>query len=102
MGSKLKPGHFRAKLPGETNFDYSGFANSMAEKIEDELDTLLAMDGLPALKHSASDAEVRDRRRLFVAIARGVVIHLRENEDAFTVPHTGASTLEVNIATAES
>ena len=102
MGNKLKPGHFRAKLSGEANFDYSGFANSMADKIEKELDALLAMDGLPALKHSASDAEVRDRRRLFVAIARGVVIHLRENEDAFAVPHTGASTLDVNITTAES
>lgn len=101
MGDKLKPGHFTPKGAGETNFDYSGFANSMAEKIEQELDALLAMDGLPALKHSASNAEVRDRRRLFVAIARGVVIHLRENEDAFTVPHTGASTLEVDIDTEE-
>jgi hypothetical protein len=101
MGDKLKPGHFRAKLPGETDFDYSGLVDSMAQKIEDELDALLAMDGLPALKHSASNAEVRDRRRLFVAIARGVVIHLRQNQDAFSVPHTGASTLDVEIDTEE-
>jgi hypothetical protein len=101
MGDQLKPGHFRTREPDETNFDYAGFANSMAEKMEEEMDILLDMDGLPALKDSPSDAEVRDRRRLFVAIARGVVIHLRENEDAITVPHTGDPVLKVEIDTLE-
>jgi hypothetical protein len=101
MANQLKPGHFKAKLPGEATFDYAGFADSMAKRIEDELDDLLALDGLHGLKHGPADAEVRDRRRLFVAIARGVVIHLRENQAAFTVPHTGDPVLAVEIATDE-
>jgi hypothetical protein len=48
-------------------------------------------DGLPPLSMDASDRSVRDRRRLFVAIARGVVRHLAENPDAFVLATNNSS-----------
>ena len=62
MPVQLKPGSL------------SQFANSMAAEIENELNTLMTADGLPPMNMDASDQTVRDRRRLFVAIARGVVV----------------------------
>lgn len=59
------------------------FTGSMAEEIEIELNRLLSNDGLPTLPNDDSQ-ETRDRRRLFVAIARGIVRHLAENNDALT------------------
>jgi hypothetical protein len=73
--------------------DYTEFADSMAETIELELDRLLGLDGLPALPKSASDREVRDRRRLFVAIARSVVLHLVARNEAFDVTPTNGDTV---------
>lgn len=60
------------------------FADSMAEAIEIKLNQLLAAEGKPTLPTDDSD-EVRDRRILFVAIAHGVINHLVDNEDAFTI-----------------
>ena len=59
------------------------FTGSMAEAIENELNRLLINDGLPSLPDDDSQ-ETRDRRRLFVAVARGVVRHLAENHTALT------------------
>jgi hypothetical protein len=72
-------------IPGDLTSDPTDpfFANSMAEKIEQQLDTLMAADGLPHLSTDVSDPTVRDRRRLFVAIARGVVLHLAQHPGAF-------------------
>ena len=81
----LKPGQMGSpeatSTPGE-------FANSMAADIEAAFSDLLQDAGLPPLADDNSK-ESRDRRRLFVAIARGVVRHLVERQDAFTihVPH---------------
>ena len=60
------------------------FGNSMAAAIEKELNDRMVLDGLPALP-MGSDPEVRDRRRLFVAIARGVVGYLRDNQASILV-----------------
>jgi len=102
VADRLKPGHFTPRPAGTDTYDYSGWTGSMAAEMEAALDDLLDLDGLPGLKHGSSDAEVRDRRRFFVAIARGVVLHLRKNEDAFSVPHTGDDPLSVEIDTEES
>ncbi len=59
-------------------------ANSIALAIEQELNTLLLADGLPMLSSGAEDA-VRDRRRLFCAIGRGVVRHLVDRRTAFEI-----------------
>jgi hypothetical protein len=67
------------------------FAFSMAAAIENELNLSLLADGLPGLPMDAS-RETRDRRRLFVAIARGVVRHLRDNEGSFVIPYQDGGT----------
>ena len=73
MPVQLKPGSL------------SQFANSMAAEIENELNTMMINDGLPQMIMDASDQTVRDRRRLFVAIARGVVRHLQDRKAAIQV-----------------
>ena len=81
MATKLRPG----SLKHPAFEDWSGWAGSMAETIEIELNALLGLDGLPQLPTDISDQEVRDRRRFFVAIARAVALHLAAREQAFTV-----------------
>ena len=84
----IKPGNLGSKadpfpIP-------ASFANSMAAAIEAELNTLLIADGLPPLDIDNSP-ESRDRRRLFAAISRGVVRHLRDNLDAIKVQRVDSS-----------
>lgn len=64
--------------------DPTSFADSMAEAIETALNDLLAAEGKPTVPTDDSP-ETRDRRILFVAISRGVINHLVNNEDAFTI-----------------
>lgn len=80
MSHEWKPGNLSS-----TSNDYSQFINSMASTIEQELNDLMVMDGLPALSMDSSDESIRDRRRLFVAIARGVVKHLVDNKNAVDI-----------------
>ena len=65
--------------------DYSGFVNSMADEIERQLNDLLVLDGLATLPTDAGDREVRDRRRLFVAIARAVVKHFDDRRTSINI-----------------
>lgn len=83
--AKIKPGNFSSN-PNDVN----GFVQSMAEAMENELNALLALDGLKTLSTSNTDKEVRARRRMFIAIARGVVSHLATRPEAFslTLPST--------------
>lgn len=81
MTDALKPGRFVAF---EVD-DLTGWTDSMAARMDQELDALLQMDGLDPLPQQPDDREVRDRRRLFVAIARGVALHLSEHAGAFAV-----------------
>jgi hypothetical protein len=81
MPTPLKPGSMGS--PTHTGTP-SEFANSMAAAIEGELNSLLQAEGLPMLALDNS-TETRDRRRLFVAIARGVLRHLDERRTAITV-----------------
>nr|WP_310525016.1 hypothetical protein [Polymorphobacter sp.] len=62
------------------------FGASMAEAIENELNARMILDGLPGLPMEDTP-ERRDRRRLFVAIARGVMRHLKDNEASIVVPY---------------
>jgi phenylpyruvate tautomerase PptA (4-oxalocrotonate tautomerase family) len=52
--------------------------DSLANEIEGALETLLTLD---VLKKS----DVKQRQKLVLAIARGVIEHLRKNQSAFTV-----------------
>lgn len=60
------------------------FGASMAEAIEAQLNASLLADGLPGLPNDPA-SDVRDRRRLFVAIARGVVKYLHDNEASLVI-----------------
>lgn len=62
------------------------FSSSMAEAIEQALDATLIADGLPGLPMDDTP-ERRDRRRLFVAIARGVVGHLKAQQASLVVDY---------------
>jgi hypothetical protein len=64
----------------------SDFPGSMAQAIEQSLNALLIHDGKDPLP-TAETPETRDRRRLFIAIAQGVIDHLQANADAFEVTH---------------
>lgn len=68
-------------------------ASSMALAIEQAMNELLLADGLPTLPTDNSDT-TRDRRRLFCAIARGVVRHLAARDSAFAINvHDGSGTI---------
>lgn len=54
---------------------------SMAKEIEDALVALRTAQGLPGIPASA----LPDLRMLFVALAQGVLAHLKENEAAIDV-----------------
>jgi hypothetical protein len=81
VAGTLKPGDLTA----------ANFAGSMAEAIENALWALLPAD----LQFDKADtsAQAQDRRRLFVAIAQGVVQHLVDHADAFAITHTSGNDL---------
>jgi hypothetical protein len=68
------------------------FAGSMAEAMEQAIDALLFDD--KGIHLPAADTEERkDRRRMFIAIAAGVINHLAAHEGAIevTVHHGGGN-----------
>lgn len=67
------------------------FPDSMAAAIEQELNVQLLADQLPGLPMD-DDQDVRDRRRLFVAIARGVVGYLHANQTSIVVNYDDSGT----------
>lgn len=70
------------------------FDDSMAQEIEIALNAL--MGPLP----SAPQKFVDDRRRLFIAIANGVITHMQKHQASFEIsfnPGTGAITINPNI-----
>jgi hypothetical protein len=60
------------------------FASSMAEAIENALWTLLQADKMNTFEVNTDSNEARDRRRILVAIAQGVIRHLVDNAGALT------------------
>ena len=69
------------------------FSGSMAEAMEDALNELLSDEGKPTVP-TDNTPETRDRRIMFVAIARGIVKHLVENQAAFTIRRDDESELD--------
>jgi hypothetical protein len=63
----------------------ANFAGSMAEAIEQALDQTLIEAGFPPMPDpsTADKNDLNNRRILFLAIARGVINYLNQNEDAF-------------------
>jgi hypothetical protein len=75
MGSAADP--LNAKPPA--------FANSMADAIDSAFRELLILEGMTPFEIDTNAREARDRRRLFVAIAQGVIRHLTDHGAALTV-----------------
>lgn len=86
MGNTLKPGGMGPTTPD--NAKPADFADSMADAIEQELSAILIAEGRDGIDANTNTQDARDRRLLLVAIARGVVRHLKENQDAFTLNAT--------------
>ena len=86
----IQPGNF---VSNQT--DYSRFVNSMADEMDKALRDLMALDGLPELRMDAGHPETRDRRRLFVAIARGIARHLDDRADSFRITLPGPGSVVV-------
>jgi len=92
----IKPGKMGPQ--GNPNETPGTFADSMAADMEIMLNQLLEADGLPKLLEHDNSRETRDRRRLFVAIARGIVKHLDQQHEAIKVTVTGgAQTVSPNF-----
>ena len=86
MANTLNPGNFSSD-----QLNYADFDGSMADLIDRELDRLMRLDAADptaaasGLSFDNTDRDVRARRRLFVAIARGVLLHLARNPEAIDV-----------------
>jgi hypothetical protein len=81
MTTPLNPGDFTADPLDNTKFD-----DSLADLMDRELDRLLRLDTPDTgLLFTPGDLDVRARRRLFVAIARGVLLYLARNNDAIDI-----------------
>jgi len=77
------------------------FADSMAEEMEKALNQVRVEAGLDPFPIGDPDRD-RDRRLLFIAIARGIINHLEKKEKAFMVTvnsgahtHTGHPDIQV-------
>ena len=90
MGSVLDPGNMRqpADLGHQIPAD---FERTMASAIENAFRALLDQDGMRTFAVDTNSNDARDRRRLLVAIAQGVVRHLVDNAGAFQVTGTDSS-----------
>lgn len=76
------------------------FAASLASAIEDAYWATLQADGKRTFDRTTNTEEDRDRRRIFVAIAQGVIGYLSANDDAFdVVGSTVASDTRIDIRT---
>ncbi len=73
------------------------FANSLAAAIEDAYWSALQADGKDRFDRSLNQDSDRDRRRIFVAIAQGVIGYLDANADAFKVVGPAAIVTGVSI-----
>jgi hypothetical protein len=73
------------------------FANSMADAMDTAFHDLLIKEGMKSFEVNTNSQEARDRRRLFVAIAHGIVQHLHDNAGAFLLKDTLNNTLPIHI-----
>ena len=73
------------------------FANSMADAMDTAFHTLLSAEGMKTFEVNTNSREARDRRRLFVAIAQGVIRHLKDNAGALLIEDSANNVLPVHI-----
>jgi hypothetical protein len=96
LGSALDPGNMR--FPPDQNQIPADFESSMASTIENALLRLLQQDNINGFEIDTNSSDARDRRRLLIAIAQGVVRHLVDNADAFQVMGTDSSGGQISVS----
>lgn len=79
----IKPGAMGSKADPTTK--PPEFAGSMAEAMENAFNDALSVDGIRTFKVDTNSSEARDRRRMFVAIATGMVQYLKHNMGALEI-----------------
>jgi len=85
--AQLRPGGMgNASAP--LNARPPDFASSMADAMDTAFHNLLAAEGMKTFEVNTNAKEARDRRRLFVAIAQGVIRHLKDNAGALLIKDT--------------
>lgn len=89
MGNILKAGGLGDKDVVGTP---SEFAGSMAQAMEQALNELLDQEEGRETVSTENTSETRDRRIMFVAIARGILRHLNDNQAAFDVTRNDGTT----------
>jgi hypothetical protein len=96
--AQLKPGGMGLASEPQ-NARPGDFANSMADAMDTAFHNLLSSEK-PAMKTFEVDTnsrEVRDRRRLFVAIAQGIVRHLKDNAGAMVIKDSSNNVINIHI-----
>jgi hypothetical protein len=73
------------------------FANSMADAMDTAFHNLLSAEQMKTFELNANSKEARDRRRLFVAIAQGIVRHLKDNAGAMVIKDSTNNVINVHI-----
>lgn len=95
-------------LENKYYWDEAKLANSMAKEIEKELEIIyLQIKGIPIkpVMIDGKDVGKEDRNLLFVAISRGILKYLKDNESKFITTMTAGGfggavtqlTLDINI-----
>ena len=82
--AKIKPGGMGDKSDPQ-NARPGAFFNSMADAMDTAFHNLLSAEPMKTFDLETNSTEARDRRRLFVAIAQGIVRHLKDNAGALVI-----------------
>lgn len=82
--AQLRPGKM-GSASDPANAKPVDFANSMADAMDAAFHQLLLLEGMKTFEVNTNSREARDRRRMFVAIAQGIVRHLKDHGTALTV-----------------
>ena len=94
MPDQIRPGNM-GKASERQDAKPKDFANSMADAMDTAFRNLLLAESMNGFDLDTNSQEARDRRRFFVAIAQGVVRHLKDHGNALlVVTNTGVPTGE--------
>ena len=93
---QLKPGGM-GTASDPANARPPHFADSMADAMDTAFHTLLDAEGMKNFEVDTNSKEARDRRRLFVAIAQGIVRHLTDNAGALVIKDSLNNVIAVHI-----
>lgn len=73
------------------------FVSSMADAMDMAFHELLSAEPMRTFEKDTNTKEARDRRRLFVAIAQGIVRHLKDNAGALLIKDVSNNTIDIHI-----